>query len=59
MKKIYKVVKIDANDKEYDYGTMCEEDMKLVTRGYKQDEFLNNLYTRKGSSAIYIVDEVK
>lgn len=57
--KRYQVTKIEGNGKEKDYGVMCEEDMKLVTRGYKQDEFLNNLYTRKGSSAIYIVDEVR
>lgn len=57
--KIYNITKIEANGSEKDYGRYNEDEMRAITRGYKQDEVIDNLYTRKGSSAIYIVDEVK
>ena len=51
----YKVEKLTEN-KTIDYGTMCEEDVKLVVRGYK---FNGLFYERKNSTTIYIVTEVK
>ena len=33
--KFYSVIKVNSdNGKETNYGTMCEEDMKLTTKGY-------------------------
>lgn len=55
--KTYEVTKCEANGTEKHYGVMCEEDMKLVTRGYKKDENFSNLYMRKGSQSFFIVDE--
>ena len=53
----YKVIKINSeNGKETNYGTMCEEDMKLITKGYKFDGIF---YNRKGSKYFFIVEEVK
>lgn len=45
-----------------DYGVMCEEDMKLTTRGYKATD-INTLmetviYTRKNSKYCFTVKEV-
>ena len=51
----YKVEKLTENQ-TIDYGTMCEEDVKLVVRGYK---FNGLFYERKNSTTIYIVTEVK
>ena len=55
--KYYKVIKVNSeNGKETNYGTMCEEDMKLVTRGYSFDGLI---YNRQGSKYFFIVEEVK
>ena len=53
----YSVIKVNSeNGKEINYGTMCEEDMKLVTRGYAFDGLI---YNRQGSKYFFIVEEVK
>ncbi len=57
--KRYQVTKVDSTtEKETNYGINCEEDMKLITRGYKQDEFLPEIYDRKGSKFFFIVTEI-
>lgn len=53
--KTYEVIKVDENGNETNYGTMVEEDVKLVTRGYK---FNGLFYERSNSKIIYIVNEV-
>lgn len=58
--KIYDITKIDTkSEKEVNYGTMCEEDMKLVTRGYKQNKDITSIYSRVGSRYFFIVNKVK
>ena len=58
--KIYDITKIDTKtEKEVNYGTMCEEDMKLVTRGYKQDKDIASIYSRVGSRYFFIVNQVR
>ena len=56
--KIYSVVKINIDtEEEINYGTMCEEDMKLTVRGYHHNtEF--GFYEKKNSRHIYIVNLV-
>lgn len=59
MKK-YDITKIDTKtEKEVNYGIMCEEDMKLVIRGYKQDKDIPSIYSRVGSRYFFIVNQVK
>lgn len=53
--KTYEVIKVDGNGNETNYGTMVEEDVKLVTRGYK---FNGLFYERGNSKSIYVVNEV-
>ena len=53
----YSVIKVNSeNGNETNYGAMCEEDMKLVTKGYSFDGIF---YNRKGSKYFFIVEEVK
>lgn len=53
---IYDVTKYNLHTEEViRYGTMCEEDMKLVTRGYKQHPGDKEIYMRKGSNWYYAV----
>lgn len=56
--KIYSVVKINIDtEEEINYGTMCEEDMKLTVRGYRHNaEF--DFYEKKNSRYIYFVSLV-
>ena len=57
-KRRFRVIKLsDKSDKEADYGTMVEEDMQLVTKGYKPSAEYPNIYIRKGSSTYYLVEE--
>lgn len=58
--KLYSVIKMDSKSGKQiaNYGQMCEDDMKLTTRGYKQDDLLKNMYDRKGSRYFFIVDEI-
>ncbi len=57
--KRYQVTKIDSTtEKETNYGINPEEDVKLITRGYKRDELLTEMYSRKGSRYFFIVQEV-
>lgn len=59
MEKKYRVVKIDSkSEKEINYGLMCEEDVRLVTRGYKQDDAIPSMYNRRGSRWFFVVDEI-
>ena len=54
----YKVKKIDAiTEKEIDYGHLPYNDMKLVTRGYKEDNELKGYYNRKNSRYFFYVEE--
>lgn len=58
--KIYNITKIEADGTEKDYGRYNDEkDVKAIIKGFKQDDVIPNLYTRKGSTIIYIVDEVQ
>lgn len=60
--KFYRVEKWNTKTEECvaDYGTMCEEDMELVVRGYKRETCFDQImYTRKGSKWLFMVDEVK
>ena len=53
----YRVIKVNGeNGEEINYGTMCEEDMKLTTKGYSFDGIF---YNRKGSKYFFIVVEVE
>ncbi len=57
--KRYQVTKIDSTtEKETNLGLNPEEDVKLITRGYKQDKSLPEIYNRKGSRFFFIVQEV-
>ena len=56
-KMMYRVIKVDAKGNEKDYGVMCEEDMKMVVKGYKQDDVIEDLYKRKGSTSFFVVEE--
>jgi len=57
--KRYQVTKIDSTtEKETNYGVNPEEDVKLITRGYKQDKELPEMYSRKGSRFFFIVQEI-
>ena len=58
--KHYELIKCETftslNGKQYNapvanYGIMCEEDVKLTTRGYKAEIFVGDkiIYTRKNS----------
>ena len=54
----YQVKKINIHtDEVKDYGYMCEEDMLLVTRGYKPMEDIPGYYTRRKSNWFYEVEE--
>ena len=56
MGKAYKVTRIEiANEKETDYGTCSEYDVKLITKGYTYNGFF---YERKNGKYIFIVEEV-
>lgn len=58
--KIYRVEKCELETERWlDYGTMPEEDMKLVTRGYTQDPEMPDLYSRKNGKYIFLVTKVK
>ncbi len=51
--KSYQVTKIDSStEKEINYGINPEEDVKLITRGYKQDKSLPEIYDRIGNSLV-------
>lgn len=57
--KIYRVVKINIDtEEEINYGTMCEEDMKLIVRGYHFNADFGGFYEKKNSRSIYIVSLV-
>jgi len=57
--KRYQVTKIDSTtEKETNLGINLEEDVKLITRGYKQDEELPEMYSRKGSRFFFIVQKI-
>ncbi len=40
------------------YGQMCYDDMKLVTRGYRQSELDEALYVRRNSRAYFVVEKM-
>jgi len=53
--KLYNVVKINTKtEKETNYGQMGEDDVKLVTKGYR---FNGLFYERANSIYIIIVNE--
>ncbi len=57
--KRYQVTKIDSiTEIETNYGINSEENVKLITRGYKQDKLLPEMYSRKGSRYFFIVEEL-
>lgn len=57
--KYYQVTKINSiTGKEINYGVNCEEDMRLITRGYAQDELLHDMYNRAGSKWFFMVTEI-
>jgi hypothetical protein len=58
--KMYNITKFDVkSDKEIKYGIYGEDDVKLITRGYRQEKDIPSMYTRKGSRYFFIVDIVK
>lgn len=51
----YRVMKCDTTTEKWsDYGTVTEEDMKLIVRGY---HFNGLFYEKKNSHTIYTVEE--
>jgi hypothetical protein len=58
----YKIAKWINNIEVSDYGINCEEDVKLITKGYKKHffDFDTNtfIYSRKGSNIYYIAEIV-
>lgn len=51
----YKVMKCDTTTEKWsDYGTVTEEDMKLIVRGY---HFNGLFYEKKNSNTIYTVEK--
>ena len=64
--KYYKVTKIEiTTEKMSDYGIMCEEDVKLVTKGYTLNHDFSIMstgklvYDRKNGKYMVFADEVK
>lgn len=56
--KLYKILKVDSKTgKECNIGSWGYDDMKLITRGYKQENGSSDFYNRKGSRYFYIVTE--
>lgn len=57
--KTYKITKINAEtERTIDYGGgYSAEDVKTITKGYKQDPEFKEMYNRFGSKYMYIVDE--
>ena len=52
----YKITRIDIRtEKEDNYGTWGEDDMKAIVRGYK---FNGLFWERKNGKYIFIVEEV-
>ena len=57
---MYKVTKVNSRTEEMsDCGIYSMEDVKAICKGYKQDEFLTEMWTREGSKYFYIVEEVR
>ena len=55
--KYYSVVKVNIiTEEETNYGTMCEQDMKLIVRGYRKNEYFG-FYEKKNSNYMYFVIE--
>ena len=55
--KYYSVVKVNLiTEEETNYGTMCEQDMKLIVRGYHKNEDFG-FYEKKNSNYMYFVTE--
>lgn len=58
--KYYQVTKVDSTTgNAINYGQNSEPDMKLITRGYKQDELIPEFYNRKGSKYFFIATEIE
>lgn len=54
--RIFKVEKVNVITEEtFDYGTCCEEDVKLIVKGY---HFNGLFYEKKNSNTIYVVTEI-
>ena len=55
--KYYSVVKVNIiTEEETNYGTMREQDMKLIVSGYhKKEEF--GFYEKKNSNYMYFLTE--
>lgn len=55
MKRLYKMINMFTdNEATLDYGFLSDEDIKLVTRGYKFDKE-TGVFTRKGSHSGFFV----
>ena len=55
--KYYSVVKVNIiTEEEANYGTMCEQDMKLIVSGYHKNEYFG-CYEQKNSNYMYFVTE--
>lgn len=53
---VYKVMKCDTTTESWiDYGTVTEEDLKLIVRGY---HFNGLFYEKKNSNTIYTAEEI-
>lgn len=56
----YNITKVNSKtEEEVKYGVYGKDDMVLITRGYKQDKDIPNLYMRKNSKWFFIVDIVE
>ena len=55
--KYYSVVKVNIiTEEETNYGTICEQDMKLIVRGYHKNEGFG-FYEKKNINYMYFVTE--
>lgn len=59
--KLFSVKKYNVNGQVIDYGGgYTIEDVKAITRGYKQDDVLKEMYNRVGSKWFFeVVEEIE
>lgn len=53
----YKISKYEPKEEKwYDYGGgYSAEDVKQITKGFRQDDIIEELYSRKGSNIMFEV----
>lgn len=56
---LYKVTKINMDSgNEHNMGTYEAKDVQEIVKGYKQDELIKHMYTRRGSHYFFVVEDV-